>query len=139
MQEISFQYWNALAEQTIFISSLLGGFSIAVIANFLTSDHSEKIHKAIMVAATLAASFFLISVFAMTTVLLKTTPGYPSAVDQNSIVMPRLVGGSTVYLGIVALMTFIAMSGWTKSKKLGIFTTIVGLLTLVITILMTAG
>ena len=38
MTEITFEYWNKLSEQIVMISSLLGGFSIAVIANFLVSN-----------------------------------------------------------------------------------------------------
>jgi hypothetical protein len=34
MIEIALEYWNKLADQIIVISSLLGGFSIAVVANF---------------------------------------------------------------------------------------------------------
>ena len=66
MTEITFEYWNKLAEQTITISSLLGGFSIAVIANFLVSDLNTKLSKSIMTVSTLAACFFLITVFPMT-------------------------------------------------------------------------
>lgn len=58
MIEISFEYWNKLADQIIVISSLLSGFSIAVISNFMISDISTKLSRSIMKAATLAASFF---------------------------------------------------------------------------------
>jgi hypothetical protein len=34
MIEIALEYWNKLADQIIVISSLLGDFSIAVVANF---------------------------------------------------------------------------------------------------------
>jgi hypothetical protein len=60
MTEITFEYWNKLAEQTITISSLLGGFSIAVIANLLVSDLNTKLLKSIMAVSTLAASVVLI-------------------------------------------------------------------------------
>ncbi len=42
MIEISFEYWNKLADQTLVISSLLGGFSIAIIANLLVSEVNTR-------------------------------------------------------------------------------------------------
>jgi hypothetical protein len=122
MVEMSFQYWNKLADQIIVISSLLGGFSIAVVANLLVSDASSRLSKNIMKAAVLAASFFLISIFAMTKVLMMTTDGFPLKATEEGIKISSLVGGMTLILGIMSLITLIALSGWTKSKQMGIFT-----------------
>ncbi len=36
--EITIEYWNELAKQTILISSLLSGFSITVVANLIVYD-----------------------------------------------------------------------------------------------------
>jgi hypothetical protein len=41
--EITLEYWNALANQILLISSLLCGFSVAVVANLLISDKDNKI------------------------------------------------------------------------------------------------
>jgi len=136
--EITFEYWNKLAEQTITISSLLGGFSIAVIANILVSERKDRLHKYIMVASTLAACFFLITVFAMTNLLLKTTAGYPMKVVENDLILPRALGVISFYFGIISLLTLIALAGWTKSKRMGRFTTVVGIITLILTLMMTA-
>ena len=136
MIELTFEYWNKLAEQTITISSLLGGFSIAVIANFLVSDLNTKLSKSIMAVSTLAASFFLITIFAMTNILMKTTVGYPFKVVDNDLMLPRVVGVITFFIGIISLVALISMSGWTKSKKMGRFTTILGAITLLLILLM---
>ncbi len=136
MTEITFEYWNKLAEQIITISSLLGGFSIAVIANFLVSDLNTKLSKSIMAVSTLAASFFLITLFAMTDLLMKTTAGYPFKVVDNDLMLPRAVGVVAFFFGITSLLAMISMSGWTKSKKMGRFTTIVGIITIILILLM---
>ena len=134
--EITFEYWNKLASQTITISSLLAGFSIAVIANFLVSELKTKLSKYIMAAAILAACLFLISLFAMTAVVLMTTEGFPiKTVTQDDIRFPRLTGGFSFIFGIISLLAIVSLAGWTKSKKLGIFTTIVGALTVVFILL----
>lgn len=132
MIEISFEYWNKLADQTLVISSLLGGFSIAIIANLLVSEVNTQLLKNVMIAATLAASFFLISIFGMTRVLLMTTEGYPLKVMQDDLFYPRTIGSLGFILGIISLLVVIAMAGWTKSKRMGKFTTIVGIITLII-------
>ena len=137
MAENTFEYWNIFAEQIITISSLLGGFSIAVIANFLVSNLNTKLSKSIMAVSTLAASFFLTTVFAMTNLLMKTTVGYPFKVVDNDLMLPRVVGVIAFYLGIISLLAMISMSGWTKSKRMGRFTTILGIITLILILLMT--
>lgn len=133
MTEISFEYWNKLASQTILISSLLAGFSITVIANFLVSELNTKLSKYIMISATLAACLFLISVFAFTGIVMMTTEGYPGkVVVQSDLMFPRTTGAITFLFGIASLLTMISLAGWTKSKKMGIFTTIIGVVTFII-------
>ena len=136
MEEMSFEYWNKLADQIIVISSLLAGFSIAVIANFLVSDTNTRLMRSIMKAAVLAASFFLASVFAMTKVLMMTTDGFPFRMTEGDLRIPSIVGGITLLFGIVSLITMISLSGWTKSKKMGRFTAVVGFLTFVLILIM---
>lgn len=59
MVEISFEYWNKLAEQIITISSVLAGFSIAVIADFLVFETKTRLTNNIMKVSTLADSFLI--------------------------------------------------------------------------------
>ena len=117
MTEITFEYWNKLADQVIMISSLLGGFSITVVANLLVSDTNNRLSKKIMLAATLAASFFLITVFAMTKLLMMTTKGFPMEVSESDLILPRILGVITFIIGIISLIAMISLAGWTKSKK----------------------
>jgi len=133
---MSFEYWNKLADQIIVISSLLGGFSIAVVANFLVSDTNTHLTRNIMKAAVLAASFFLASVFAMTKVLMMTTEGFPLKMTEGDLRIPSIIGGMTLLFGIMSLITMISLSGWTKSKKMGRFTTGAGILTFILILIM---
>ncbi len=75
--DIPLGYWNALAKQTILISSLLSGFSIAFIASILASEKEGKMTNALVKVATVTASSFLVTVFAMVQISMMTTPGYP--------------------------------------------------------------
>ena len=137
MTEITLEYYNKLADQVITISALLGGFSIAVIANFLVSDTKTRLTNNIMVASTLAACLFLVTVFAMTKVLMMTTEGYPQKVLDSDLIFPRAIGVFAFFFGIISLLAMISLAGWTKSKKMGILTTIAGIVTLLLILIMT--
>ena len=130
MLKISLEYWNELAHQILLISSLLSGFSIALVANLLVHKSKSRITISTLKIATIATGCFLITVFAMTKIIMMTTNGYPFEIADNELTMPRTIGSLTFFLGIVSLSTVIALAGWTKSKSSGIFTTIVGVLTL---------
>jgi len=130
MIEISLEYLHKIAEQIIVISSLLSGFSIAVVANLLISEKKSRLMISIMIFATTAASFFLVSIFSMTNIIVRTTKGYPLIVSVDDLLYPRLVGMISFLIGIISLTIIISLSGWTKSKNMGRFTTIVGILSL---------
>ena len=131
--EITLEYWNTLANQTILICSLLSGFSIAVVANLLVSDKDDKLTNRILISATLAAGCFLVTVFAMIQVSMLTTPGGNiQNVVAEDFLIPRRIGMSTFMIGLFSLTVMISLSGWTKSKKIGIITTVIGVLTLIL-------
>ena len=132
MIEIPLEYLHKIAEQIIVICSLLAGFSIAVVANFLISDTKGRLLNKIMLFATSSASFFLITLFSMTKIIIKTTEGYPYNVSFDDLLFPRIIGFISFLLGVISLITMISLSGWTKSKKMGIFTTVLGILSLLL-------
>lgn len=130
---MTLEYWNELGKQTLLITSLLSGFSITVVANLLVADKNDKLTNRILKSATLAAGCFLVSVFAMVNIVMTTTPGgYIKDVSLNDFQVARVVGMVTFIIGLFSLTTMIALSGWTKSKKVGLFTTIIGILTLLL-------
>lgn len=133
---MSFEYWNKLADHFVFISSLLGGFSIAVVASLIAYDSKNRFVIYILKAATVAAGCFLVSVFAMTDILMKTTPGYPTHVVENDWLLSRVIGMGALFFGIISLLIVISLSGWTKSRRTGIFTTIVGVLTFLLVLIL---
>ncbi len=132
MIEISLEYLHKIAEQIIVMCSLLAGFSIAVVANFLISDRKGRLLNSIMAFATTAACFFLITLFSMTDIIMRTTEGFPSNVSANDLLFSKIVGFISFILGMISLITMISLSGWTKSKKMGMFTTVLGALSLIL-------
>lgn len=130
---MTLEYWNELAKQTLLITSLLSGFSITIVANLLVSDKTTKLTNRILKCATLSAGCFLVTVFAMVQIVMTTTPGgYLKNVSIEDFQLARLIGMLTFMVGLFALAAMIGLSGWTKSKKVGLFTTAIGLLTLLL-------
>ena len=131
MLELQPEYLNTIANQLIAISSLLSGFSIAVMANLIVTKSENKISNSILKVTTVAAACFLVTVFSMTKIVMMTTEGYPLKFENSDLDFPKIIGFAAFILGIITLSVLIALSGWTKSKSTGIFTTIIGILTLI--------
>ncbi|MEP2025947.1 MAG: hypothetical protein ABJH98_14440 [Reichenbachiella sp.] len=132
MVELPFEYWNKLASQFILTSVFLGGFSIALTANLLISESKTRLSNIILKLATTSSGGFLTAVFAMTNILLATTEGYPTEVNQSDLNTPRIIGFFGYMVGLLSLLAIIGLSGWTKSKGTGIFTTVVSIITLIL-------
>ena len=131
--EMTLEYWNELAKQTLLISSLLSGFSIAVVANVLVSDKNDKLTNRILKSSTLSAGCFLVTVFSMVQIVMTTTPGgFMENVSIRDFQIARIIGMITFMIGLFSLSVMISLSGWTKSKKVGRFTTIIGILSLIL-------
>lgn len=131
--EMTLEYWNELAKQTLLISSLLSGFSITVVANLLVSDKNDKLTNRILKFATLASGCFLVVVFSMVHIIMTTTPGgHIKDVGMNDFQVQRIIGMLTLMIGLVSLTVMISLAGWTKSKKVGRFTTTIGIFTLIL-------
>ena len=133
MLAMTLEYWNTLANQTLLISSLLSGFSITVVANLLVSDKNGKVINSILKLATISDGCFLVSVFTMTQISMMTTVGGTlKIITTNDFLVPRVIGISTFMIGLISLSAILSLSGWVKSKQTGIFTTIVGVITLLL-------
>ncbi|WP_258099880.1 hypothetical protein [Marinoscillum pacificum] len=132
MFELSFDYWNQLAGHLILTCALLTGFSIAITANLIINSNSNRLHNAILKVSTISSGCFLVAVFALTNILMKTTEGYPFEVTNADLTKPRIIGILSYMLGVVSLLTVIGMSGWTKSRNTGIFTTVVSAFALIL-------
>ena len=132
MNELPFEYWNKLSSQFILISVFLGGFSIAITANLLINQSEKKLYNIMLKLATTSSSGFLTTVFAMTNIVLATTDGSPISATQSELNTPRIIGFLGYLAGVLSLLAIIGLSGWTKSKKTGIFTTVVSIITLIL-------
>ena len=87
-------------------------------------------------AVIIATASFLISIFAMTRILMLTTPGYPIKVTPEDLTFPRIVGFVSFVVGILSIITILFLSGWNKSGSLKKFSVVVAVVTLVLILLL---
>ncbi len=132
MIELSSEYINQLASQTMLISTFLGGFSITTLTAILLSDKEGKLLNVLFVSTVISAASFIIGVFAMMSLIMLTTPDYPLPVNQSDLMLPKTLGFLAFIIGILSIVFILGLSGWLKSRKLGMVTTVVGVITLII-------
>jgi hypothetical protein len=132
IQEIPLSYLKEIAKQLIFISAFLGGFSAAILGTLIVSTKSSKTLKYLILGTSLSALSFIVSVFAMTKIVMIALPDSPFNGNYEATIVPRTIGSIAFFLGIIALIFTISISGWTHSKKLGIATTTLGIIGLVL-------
>lgn len=132
---MNLDYLNTVSNQLILISSLMSGFSIAILANLLTYKTDNKMATYVFRLTSVAAGCFLVTVFALTKIIKMTTEGYKYETTAEDFAFTAGLTSIAFVIGIFTLSVVIALSGWIKSKKTGIFTTIVGFLTLLFIIM----
>ncbi len=132
MIELSAEYLNDLMTQLVFISVFLGGFSASILGTLITTDKKKsKVLSKLIIGSSLAALSFIVAVFAMTNIIIVTIPTYPLPYDGSSVSTSRAVGFASFIIGILSILFVIGTSGWLYSRKLGIFTTVIGVLGLI--------
>jgi len=129
------EYLNKLASQFIFISAFFGGFSASILGTLIISKSENRIVKYLILGSSLSAVCFIVSVSAMTKLVMISTPGFPFDVESQSIFLPRMIGVISFFIGIVSLIFVISTSGWMHSKRLGIATTIIGVLGMILVLI----
>lgn len=132
MGNISLEYWNELSSQFLLINSLLAGFSIAIVTTLLVHDYNNRYLKMIFYVSVLAVFSFVISIFANTTIKMMTTQGYPLELKESKFFFARVTTAASFVIGILSIISIISISGWVKSKRTGWFTTVLGIISLLL-------
>ena len=138
MMELPNDYLNALAQHFIFISAFLGGFSAALLGTVIVSEIKTKYSQIMVVSSALAAMCFVVTVFGMTGILFQTTEGYPLVIDSQGLVELRLISMLSMVIGLLSFTVCIASSGWMISKKIGLFTSAMGIIAFILIVMMSS-
>jgi hypothetical protein len=119
-----------LFRQLAFITAILGGFAITFLSVLLTASATHRMVNWIVGVTTAAAVSFVLSALGATfSAVIATDAGAdPLPSDVEALHEPL----SLLFLGgTLLLFTALGMSGWLRSRSLGIATTVIATLGLI--------
>lgn len=128
MTDTNTSFIMAVAEQLSFVSAFLGGVSATILVTILVFSSSKKSVSWIVTSSALAACSLLVAVIASWRLLIILHPDFPREVNismVNILYRSMLLGYG---LGFLSLLVSIGLSGWLRSTKGGIITTLIALI-----------
>ncbi|WP_343862532.1 hypothetical protein [Aliiglaciecola litoralis] len=133
MQPLSNNYLIDLAGQLAFLSAFLGGFSATFLVTLLVADSSKRITNWVVGSTAISACCFIVAVISFVMISSVLHPGTPSNVySEEGINTARVVSILGFSFGILMLLASVAMSGWIRSKKVGICTSCISFIAIVL-------
>ena len=123
MQQLSPEYLAELGRQIAFLSAFLGGFAATFLATLLTSTSGGRQVTWTAASAGVAAAAFIVAVIAGTAMAVVLSPGAPAiGAEPSRINHARVAAALGFAVGIYAMLLALGLSGWIRSRKLGIAT-----------------
>ena len=135
MLDVSNTFFREVGVQSLLVGIFLGGISVSILGNLIVSDNNGKLIKVLIIGLSISSLSFLLTIISSFELILILTEGWDE--DVNSQVLGRTMRPiwMSFYLGLFSLICVISISGWLKGRKLGIITTILGIITLLFLIL----
>lgn len=117
--------------QFAFVSSLLGGFSLAFFGTLLSAAKEHRIVGPAAALALAASACFLIVTLG-NTFAASIAAGMAASARFPAAIMAHQGPLSILFLlGVLLLLGSFGAAGWTRSRKLGLATSVIALLTLI--------
>lgn len=117
-----------LFRELAFITAILGGFAITFLSVLLTASAADRMVDWIVAVTTAAAICFVLSALGATFAAVVASWADPLPGEVESLHIPL----SLLFLGGTILLFFmLGMSGWIRSRSLGIATTVIAAIGLV--------
>jgi len=122
-------------EQLILLSAFLGGFSATFLAAILVVDSSKRLINWIICFSAIAACSFIVAAIASVALLNGLQPDAPVYSQQAPLSIVRVVSALALTLGLFSLLSSIGLSGWVRSKNVGIITSTFSLIAMMFVVL----
>jgi len=114
-----------LGRQMAFLSAFLGGFAATFLATLLPHAPGRRSACWTVAASALSAVAFVVAVLAGTMLSVTLHPHAPAHVTSpGALERARLLGVVSFLVGIFALLTAVGCSGWIRSRRAGLFTSL---------------
>ncbi len=130
--EFSQAYMLAVADQLALVSTFLGGVSATILITIVIVNSSKKCVSFLVATSTLAACALLLSLISAWRLTIALHPDLPVDVAQSDILMLWRVMILAYIVGFASLIACIGVAGWLRSRKMGLLTTTLAGVTLVI-------
>ncbi|MEP3051771.1 MAG: hypothetical protein ABJP48_02155 [Erythrobacter sp.] len=137
MAELNARYVIAVAEQLSFVSAFLGGVSATILVTIVVFSGPKKSVSWMVAASALAACSLLIAVVASWRLVILFHPESPVAFDPALIIVLYRIMLLGYGLGFLSLLACIGLSGWIRSRKSGLITTAMALISMLFFVLAT--
>ena len=124
-----------IQNQFAFISTVLGGFAVTFLIGLLSLPRERPLVTWAAGAAVAAAGFLIIAAVAGVAgaVWVAERPGLPALPETPGPLLAAFRwSGISFILGVMALLASIGLSGWTRSRVLGVFSSVVAAVTFVL-------
>src|SRR6188768_269018 len=121
MEPINAEFLAETGRQIAFVSAFLGGFAATFLGILLQSPNSRKHVGWAAGAAAVASASFILAVISGTALALVLHPGAPANVAKATFLpQVRTLILITFASGIYATLLSLGLSGWIRSRALGL-------------------
>jgi hypothetical protein len=125
MQTLSPEYLAEIGRQLAFLSAFLGGFAATFLGTLLTAAPGRRQACWAAGSAAVAAAAFVVTVISATALAIVLNPGAPAGMSSAAaITRARGIAGLSFIVGIYSMLLSLGLSGWIRSRALGMTTSI---------------
>jgi hypothetical protein len=133
MQSVSAEFLAEMGRQIAFLSAFLGGFAATFLGILLQSPSSRRHVGWAAGAAAVASASFILAVISGTLLAVVLHPGAPPGIAKPTFLpQVRILILITFAFGIYSTLLSLGLSGWIRSRQLGIVTSVAALISAVI-------
>ena len=133
MQPVRAEFVSEIGRQIASLSAFLGGFAATFLGILLQSPNSRRHVGWAAGAAAIASASFMIAVIGGTVLVIVLNPQAPEGAGAPEfLAWVRKAIVVTFMLGIYANLVSLGLSGWIRSRSLGIVTSVAALIAAII-------
>jgi hypothetical protein len=133
MQPVTTEFLAETGRQIAFLSAFLGGFAATFLGILLQSPSSRRHVGWAAGAAAVASASFILAVISGTLFAVVLHPGAPPGIAKPTFLpQVRILILVTLAFGIYSILLSLGLSGWIRSRQLGIVTSVAALISAVI-------
>ncbi len=119
---MSTSYYLVQTEQIVLLSAFLGGFSATFLAAILALKSLKRVTNWIVCLSAISACSFIVSTIISIAIVNTLHPESPEQFNEALFQKNRLAGALALLIGIFSLLSSIGLSGWIRSKQVGLTT-----------------